>query len=444
MNATDILVVGGSAGGPIAAISARRNYPDKKITVIRREEKVLVPCGIPYIFGSIGSPEKNLIPYDVLFPKNDIDLVIDEVTAIDTDSKQVNTATSGVFGYEKLVMATGSQPVVPPIPGVDLENVFFAKKDIAYLNNFLKVLEGAEDIVIIGGGFIGVEFADEIRKRGVNVSIVEMLTYCLGLAYSDDFCQKVEEKLKERGINIYTNVGAKTILGDKRVNSVELSNGEKLKADVVLLGIGARPEVELAKAAGLEIGPTGAIAVDTYMRASAKDVFAVGDCAEKRSFFTGEPSLLRLASIAGMEARIAGANLYEIRQKNDGVIGTFSTIVGDLALGVAGLNEKSATDAGIDFVQAEVTTTDKHPGSMPDTHEMHLKMLFSKTGEIIGGEVYGGHSTAEFTNIIASMIQQKLRVWDIIKFQMTTQPALTASPVVYPIVNVAEIAMTML
>ncbi|MHC1595436.1 MAG: pyridine nucleotide-disulfide oxidoreductase, partial [Candidatus Syntropharchaeales archaeon] len=153
---------------------------------------------------------------------------------------------------------------------------------------------------------------------------------------------------------------------------------------------------------------------------------------------------LRLASIAGMEARIAGANLYEIRQKNDGVIGTFSTIVGDLALGVAGLNEKSATDAGIDFVQAEVTTTDKHPGSMPDTHEMHLKMLFSKTGEIIGGEVYGGHSTAEFTNIIASMIQQKLRVWDIIKFQMTTQPALTASPVVYPIVNVAEIAMTML
>ncbi|MHC1603188.1 MAG: FAD-dependent oxidoreductase, partial [Candidatus Syntropharchaeales archaeon] len=103
MNATDIVVVGGSAGGPIAAISARRNYPDKKITVIRREEKVLVPCGIPYIFGSIGSPEKNLIPYDVLFPKNDIDLVIDEVTAIDTDSKQVNTATSGVFGYEKLV-----------------------------------------------------------------------------------------------------------------------------------------------------------------------------------------------------------------------------------------------------------------------------------------------------------------------------------------------------
>jgi len=441
MDKTDVLVIGGSAGGPIAGISARRSYPDKKITIVRMEEKVLVPCGIPYIFGTVGSPEKNLIPYDVLFPKNNIDVIIDEVTDIDKGAKKVKTSKGEEIGYKKLVLATGSLPVVPPIPGVDLDNVFFAKKDVDYLNGVLKALEGVEDIVIIGGGFIGVEFADELKKKDLNVTIVELLPHCLQLAFDEEFSLKAEEKLKERGINIITNTSAKAILGDKKVDSVELSSGEKLKADAVLLGIGARPNVELAQKLGLKMGGTKAIAVDEYMRASEEDIFAVGDCAEKKSFFTGKPSGLRLASIAGMEARIAGANLFELKHKNDGVVGTFSTIIGDLAFGVAGLTENAAKDAEIDYIKAEGTTFDKHPGLMPNTSKMHLKLLFSKSDEIIGGAVYGGSTAAEFTNIIASMIQQRLKIEEVVKFQMTTQPALTASPITYLIADVAEMAM---
>jgi NADPH-dependent 2,4-dienoyl-CoA reductase/sulfur reductase-like enzyme len=441
MKKTDVLIVGGSAGGIIVGISARRNYPDKKITLVRKEKQVLVPCGIPYIFGTIGSPEKDLIPDAVLLNSN-IDLIIDEVTDLKKDEKKIKTSEGEEIGYENLVLATGSLPIVPPIPGVDLENVFFAKKDVYYLNGILKVLEDAKDVVIIGGGFIGVEFADEIKKRGINATIVELLPHCLQLAFDEEFCVNAEEKLRERGIDIITNTSAKSILGEKKVDSVELSSGEKLKTDAVVLGIGARPNTELAQKAGLRIGETKAIAVDEYMRTSEENIFAVGDCTEKISFFTGRPSGLRLASIAGMEARIAGSNLFELRQKNEGVIGSFSTIIGDFGLGVAGLTEGAANEAGIDFVKAEVTTPDKHPASMPNTVEMHLKLLFAKSGEIIGGEVYGGCTTAEITNIIAFMIQKRTKVDEIVRFQMGTHPAFTASPITYPIAYVAEIAMS--
>ena len=443
MEQSDVLIIGGSAGGPITGISARRSYPNKKITIVRKEEQVLVPCGIPYIFGTVGSPEKNLIPYDdVVLPKYDIDVVIDEVIDIDKDAKKVKTLKGTEIGYEKLVIATGSLPIVPPIPGADLDNVFFAEKDVDYLNGVLNALKGVKDMVIIGGGFIGVEFADELRKKGLNVTIIEMLPHCLQLAFDEEFSLKAEEKLKEAGIDILTETSAKEILGvDGKVKSVKLSDGKEINADAVLLGIGARPNVELAQKIGLKMGEMKAIAVDEYMRTSEEDIFAVGDCAEKKSFFTEKPSGLRLASIAGTEARIAGANIFELKMKNEGVIGSFSTIIGDLAFGVAGLTEKAAKDARIDFVKAEGITFDKHPGSMPNTSKMYLKLLFSKTGEIIGGGVYGGSTTAEFINIIASMIQKKVNIEDVVKFQMTTHPALTASPVLYLIADVAEMAM---
>ena len=139
MEQSDVLIIGGSAGGPITGISARRSYPDKKITIVRKEEQVLVPCGIPYIFGTVGSPEKNLIPYDdVVLPKYDIDVIIDEVIDIDKDAKKVKTLKGREIGYEKLVIATGSLPIVPPIPGADLDNVFFCRERCGLLKRCIE------------------------------------------------------------------------------------------------------------------------------------------------------------------------------------------------------------------------------------------------------------------------------------------------------------------
>ncbi len=438
MKEADVVTIGGSIGGRVAAITARRHYKDAKIILIKNAEKVLVPCPIPYIFGTLKDPEKNLFS-DAPFSEDNIDLVVDEATLIDRKKKTISTLEGDFIKYRKLILATGSMPIVPKLPGINLKNVFFAKKDVDYLNRLSKALDGVEDVVVIGGGFIGVEFSDQFRKRGLNVTIIEMLPHCLQLVFDEDFCIMAEDKIKELGIDIMTNSKVKAIIGEKAVEGVELEGGEKIKADIVFLGIGVIPNILLAEKAGIKIGETRAIWVDEYGRTSDEDIFAIGDCAEKKSFFTKKPSALRLASIATHEARIAGANLFELKRKNEGAIGTFATVIGDFALGMSGLSERMAKDAGFDVVVGEASGPDKHPPAMPDTKQIRMRLIFEKTsGKILGGQFCGGSSSGEIANILAALIQKRMVVDDIVTFQMGTHPVLTPSPGVYPIVNAAE------
>lgn len=443
MKKVDALIIGSSAAGFTAAITARRHYPDATLAVIRQEEKTLIPCGIPYIFGTLGSPDKNLMP-DPVLAKNDVDLIVDRVTAIDRQAGTVVTAQGQSIGYGKLIVTTGSVPLVPPIPGVDKENVFSINKDVAYLAHVLEVLKGCRDVVIIGGGFIGLEMADECRKLGdLNISVVEMLPHCLFAVFDESLCVQAEEELTKVGIQVWASHKAKALLGNEKVEHVELDNGERLRADAVILGIGVRPNTELAQNAGLEIGPTGAIAVDRHMLTSDPNIFAAGDCAEKVDFFTGKPAPVWLASVAAAEARIAAANLFEIRRGHKGSISVFSTKIGDLACGLAGIGEKSAREAGIAYVVGESEAPDKHPGSMPGARTLRVKLIFRKYSEIlIGGQACGGDAVGEMANLIATMIQAEMNADQIATFQVGTHPLLTASPVSYPLVNAAELALS--
>ncbi len=441
MKKPDVLVVGGSAAGIVAGTTARHYNKDAEITLVRKEKQVCVPCAIPYIFGTLGSTDKDIIP-DAILARNNIELVVDDVQSVDRDGNTITTSNGETIGYKKLILATGARPLTPPIPGIDLENVFVVEKDVDYLHNMLKTLGKTRNAVVIGGGFIGVEFADEFKKRGLSVTIVELLPHCLQLVFDEEFCVLAEKKLTEIGVNVVTNSRADRIVGDKAAEAVELNNGEKIKCDIVLLGIGVVPNTKLAKEAGLKIGEQRGIWVDSYMRTSDENIFAAGDCAEKTSFFTKKPSALRLASIATWEARIAGANLFQLRQKQEGVIGVFSTIIRNLAMGGAGMTEKTAKDAGFNLFTGEAKTVDKHPGGMPDAAEMNVKLMFEKeTRRILGGEISGGSTTAEATNILAALIKAKSKVEEVATFQMGTHPALTASPIVYPIVMAAEDAM---
>ena len=257
-----------------------------------------------------------------------------------------------------------------------------------YLRGFLEALDKAKNVVTIGGGFIGVEFSDEFRKRGLDVTIIEMLPHCLQLVFDLEFCIMAENKLRQRGIKLMTNTRAKAIIGERKVEGVELGNGQKVPADIVLLGIGMRPNTELAQKAGLKIGETRAIWVDEYGRTSDEDIFAVGDCAEKRSFFTGKPIPLGLASIATNEARVAAANLFGIRRKNMGAVGAFSTIIGDSGMGKVGLSEKEATDLGFEITIGETIISDKHPPAMPNSKEISMKLVFEKASKRILGALF--------------------------------------------------------
>lgn len=442
MKKYDVVVVGGSAAGIPVAVTARRHYPSKTICMIRKESKVMIPCGIPYIFGTVGSPDKNLIP-DMVLEKNKIDLLIAEVEEIDRENRIVKTGTEDIQ-YDRLVLATGSLPVTPPIPGVSLKGVYHIVKDADYIAGLQESLKKADDVVVIGGGFIGIEFADEIKKTGKkNVTIVEIAPHCLSLAYDDEFCIEMEKHLTERGVQIKTSTKVEALSGAGSVESVVLSDGSTLKADVVILGIGAVPNASLAERAGLNLSPHRAIEVDRNMRTSDKNIFACGDCVQKTSFFGGKPSSLRLASIATFEARIAGANLFGIKRESIGTVGVWSTAVDDLAMGTAGLTEAAAKREGYETVTAVIESQNRHPGCMPGAKASKMKLLFEKSsGVLLGGQVMGDAAIGEVINTLSACIQERMTAEKLAMFQTGTHPALTASPISYPLVNAAEMAIS--
>ncbi len=406
----------------------------------------MVPCGIPYVFGTLMKPENNLIP-DAVYEKNDIKLVIGELSSIDRAKKTLTTKDGEEIGYDKLVLALGSNPLVPPIPGVEKENVFAIQKDVPYIQGVLDKLDGSKNLVIVGCGFIGIEFAEECqkRKKDLNIKIVEMLKNCLQLVFDEEFCVKCEEILKEKGIEVMLDEKVQSIGGNKKVESISLSSGKNIDADIVILGIGAKANSEIGKNAGLEIGPTGGFAVNRYMQTSDDDIFACGDCAEKVSFFDGKSTGLKLASIASMEARIAGANLFGPSRANMGVIGIFSTILGDISFAGAGMTETSARENGYAIIVGESEAVNRHPGGMPGSANMKVKLIFEAgTRVLIGGQVIGATSGGELINAISACLHQRMTADDIATFQMGTHPALTASPIAYQLVNAADIAIASL
>ncbi|MCD6281427.1 MAG: FAD-dependent oxidoreductase [Deltaproteobacteria bacterium] len=438
MDKADVVILGGMSG-ITAGISCRRHHPGKRIILVRKEGTVLIPCGIPYIYGTVGGPENNVIP-DGLLESNGIELIKGEAVDVDRVKKVVTLKDGQTLGYEKLVFATGSLPIVPPIPGTDKKNVFSIRKEFDYLGTILEKVNTAKDVVIIGGGFIGMEFADECRKgRDINVTIVEMLPRCLQVAMDDEYCDEAQAKLEETGVKILVNEKVEAIEGGDAVESVRLASGKKLKADIVILAIGAKPNTELAQKIGLELGFRNAIKVDRYVRTyTDPDIFACGDCATKESFFDGRPSGIMLASIATAEARIAGANLFSPTHHNCGVIGVFATVINGRAFGAAGMTERAARESGASIVVGEAEAPDTHPGGIPDSTTLKVKLIFSKeTGCILGGAASGGKSTGEMLNVISACILHRMTADDIVKFQMGTHPLLTSSPIAYPIVNAA-------
>ncbi len=439
---TDVLVIGGSAAGIVAATTGKSFYPNKKFTVIRKEKNVMVPCGIPYIFGSLDSSEKNLIPDGVL-TNNDIQLKIDKAVKVDKENKICTTKDGTDISFEKLIFATGSTPVIPKwLKGGDLHNVFTIPKNKTVIDKIKSKIQKSDKVVVVGGGFIGVEMADEINKLGKNVTLVEILPHILSLPFDDELAIKAEEILISRGINIKTGDGVKEILGKDKVESVLLNSGKKLDADVVVLAMGYVPNITLAKQTGLKICDEGFICVDEYMRTSDPDIMAIGDCAEKRSFLTQQQRGTMLASTACSEARVAGMNLFKLSALKTftGTITMFSTAIGDNAFGAAGVTERMANERGFDIVTGTFEGVDKHPGTLPGTHNQIVKLIATRdSGVLIGGEVIGGPSTGELINILGLAIENRMIIGSILTAQIATHPLLTAPPTAYPIIKAAEI-----
>lgn len=442
---TDILIVGGGPAGITCGITARKNYPGKKIILVREKEKEVIPCAIPYIFKRLETVNDNLIS-DKVLKDNDIQLLIERAVDVSKENKRVKLANGSEIEYEKLVLATGSEPVLIPIKGIEKKGVFLVKKDFEYLKKLKDAVIKAKNIVIIGGGFIGVEFAEEISGiERKNISIIEKAEHCLGTNFDDEFTTIAEKKLKEKGVKIYVRKSVEEIEGSERVKYVKLTSGEKLPCDLLILSVGAKPNFTLAEKAGAQIDSKGGIWVDEYLKTNIPDIFAIGDCAQTKDFFTRRNIPIMLASNACYEARVAGANLYKIKslRENKGTLAAFSTFISDMAFGAIGLTAKMAQDQGFDFVVGESKAKNHHPGKLFGARDIFVKLIFlqGSEGYFLGGEIIGPESVGEMINILVLAIQQGISAFDLQGSQIATHPLLTASPVSYPLIAAAQDAI---
>ena len=442
---TDVLVIGSSAGGMVAAMTGKKMNPEKSFTVVTSNERTLVPCGIPYVFGTLGTTNKNIIPVAENFAKMGIEFINGDVIVINKEEKKVLLKNNEEISFDKLIIATGSFPFKPLwLKGADFANVYAVPKNKIYLDEMQEKLADANKIIIIGAGFIGVELSDELHKLGKDVLLLERLPNILSLAFDEDLSDKAEVILKDNGVKIQTNTTVKEITGTDKADGVLLDDGTKIAADVIILSMGYKPNTELAIKAHLGINNAGFIKVDEYMRTSHPDIFAVGDCAEKRHFITGESVPMMLASTACAEARSVGLNLFGISAVKtfSGTISIFATALGATGFGVAGITEKEAKAIGINYVCGAFEGVDRHPGSLADAHKQFVKFIVAKdSGVILGGEVVGGLSTGELTNTIGIMIQNRMHITDLLTAQLGSHPLLTASPAGFPIIKAAEMAV---
>jgi len=439
---TDILIIGAGPAGVVCAITARKYYPDKSIMVIKDIADGVIPCGIPYMFSSLNNPEENKLGM-VSLEKSNVEIVVDRALRINRKEKTIETENKAIYSYEKLVLAIGSTPLILPIKGIDKQGVYPVNKEMGYLKSVIEQIKRCKNVLVIGGGFIGVEFVDELSKlKGIKVTLVEMLPRLLANSFDPEFSQMAQARLEEKGVTVLTNTRVKEIIGQNKVEKVRFNDGREIPVEGVILGVGAKPSVKMAVDAGLELGSCKGILTDEYMRTSVDpDIFAIGDCSCKRDFYTRKAIPVMLASTATAEARIAGANLYQIKviRENKGTIAIYSTYIDGLVLGSAGLTEETALKEGFEIVVGSIDDVDKHPATLPGTCKGKIKLIFSKqSGIILGGQISCGMSCAQMINVIGIAIQKRMSATELETLQVATHPYLTSAPTMYPIVLAAQ------
>jgi len=444
----DVLIIGGGPAGGVSAVTAKMNFPNKKILVIREFEKQLVPCAIPYIFGkTLGSSELDVASCGAA-KEMGISTLLGEVKDIDFQGKIAFTKKEAI-SFDKLIFATGSKPFVHDSlrHSLALDGVFTVAKNKELIDKARAYIEDKKDIVVVGTGFIGVEMAMELSSVGKNVTIVGGSKHILKGAFDSEIAQEAEEILLKAGVKFIGNDRVKAIIdknSDNIVNAVELKSGLVVDTDVVILATGYKPNTELAQKVGVSLGHYGGIWVDDYMRTQNHDVFAVGDCSARRAFITKTPSKVMLASTSSAEGRVAGSSLYGLKYMKgfSGTIAIFSTLVGDIAFSSAGVTEDEANDAGMDVVIGTFSGMNRHPSTIPGAQRQFVKLVATRHGgQIIGGQIIGGNETGEMINIIGLMIESSENLYRVMSMQVATQPMLTAAPTNYPIVMAAIMAM---
>ena len=443
-----LVVIGGVAAGTKAASRARRLDPDLEVAIYGEEPDTSISeCGLPYLLSGVVESRDDLVartPEE--FAEKDIQAFTrHRVEGIHPGDKSLtvrNLATDEVFedSYDRLIICTGAKSVMPSVDGSDLDGVFALRfltdtdRIVRYIRQF-----SPKKAVVVGGGYIGLEVAENLTALGIEVSLVEATDRVAG-AFGPEVGEKVEEHVREKGVRVFTGTPVEAFVAEAvegSVRAVRFGDTE-VEAEVVILGVGIRSEVSLAKAAGAEIGETGAIRVDKFLKTSLSDVWAAGDCAETTNLVTGEPAWVPLGDTANQMGRVAGTNaaLNEDAIEFPGVLGSGIFKVFDLAVAGTGLSEEEAEEAGFEPVTAmvkTVSTASYYPGGEKGL----LKLIADRaTGRLLGAEAVG-ETADKLVDICATAIWGKLSYPDLVNLDLAYAPPF--GPALSPVIQAASV-----
>jgi NADPH-dependent 2,4-dienoyl-CoA reductase/sulfur reductase-like enzyme/rhodanese-related sulfurtransferase len=398
-----VVIVGGVAAGPKVASKVIRLKPDAEVTIVEKGRFLsYAGCGLPYYISDVVKEQKELMATPVGVVRDPVffhkvkNVQVKnptEAMEIDRSGKRLRVrdladGRESWLDYDKLVLATGGSPVVPPIGGVELGNVF-TLHGVHDAEGIKAVLaEGkARDVVIVGGGLIGVEVTEALVQRGCRVTIVEMLPQILGML-DWEMAKLVEQHMESHGVKVLTDTKVERFEGNGKVAAAATAR-TTIPADMVVLGVGVRPNVTLAREAGLDIGPTGAVKVDEHMQTSDPDIYGAGDCVETVDLVTGRPCYVPLGSTANKQGRVAAVNVCDGNESFPGVLGSTVCKVFDHCVARTGLTEAGAREAGYEVTTALAPAPDR-AHYMPTAKPLLLKLVVdSKTGRLLGAQAAG-------------------------------------------------------
>jgi len=420
-----ILIIGGVAGGATAAARARRLDEFAKITILEKGQYIsFANCGLPYFISRDIQRRSNLLLQtpEGFFSRYNVDVLINtEAIEIQREEKIVIARTASgdkKLPYDKLILAQGGSPVIPSLPGIVSDHVFklWTVPDMDRIHKFIEDKKPTT-AVIAGGGFIGLEMAEALTVRGVNVTIVEVAPQLM-ILMDPEFGAMIKNGLEQNGVTVHTGVGIAEIKHD----TVGLSDGSSLKADMVLLSIGVRPILALAQAAGLQIGASGGLVVDETMRTNDPDIYAAGDMVEIVNKIHGRKVRIPLAGPANRQGRIAATNALGGKMVYHGALGSSVVKLFDTTAASTGLSEKAAHDAGFDTGIAYVFKDD-HATYYPESKPLSLKIVYDlKTSKLLGGQAYGKAGVEKRIDVLATALHGKMNLEDLSELDLAYAP----------------------
>ena len=424
-----VVVVGGVAGGASAAARLRRLDESAEIIMFERGEYIsFANCGLPYYIGGeiTDRAALTLQTPQSFHSRFHVDVRINsEVTAIDPKAKQVTVRSKdrGEYteSYDKLILSPGAAPIRPPMEGADNERVFTLRNipDTYKIRGYVEE-QHPKSAVVVGGGYIGVEMAENLKNAGVDVTIVELADHVIAPLDYDMACDG-HRYLKEKGVGLILQNGVQSIREEGGALRLTLSDGE-IDTDLVIMAVGVRPDTALAKEAGLELNRRGAIVVDEHMLTSDPDIYAVGDAVEVTDFVTGEKAYIPLAGPANKQGRIAADNICGIPTTYKNTQGSAVLKIFDMTVATTGVNERAAKAAGLDYDKV-YTFSNSHASYYPGSTGMSIKTLYEKgTGKILGAQIVGFDGVDKRCDVLATAIRAGMTAKDLTELELCYAP----------------------